>query len=117
MTMPNVRTTEEGMQRAVQLFQSTTEEFNGYLQGVNGAWATMRAAWGGTSSNNFGGGIDAWENQFVVVINNLIDMMQKMGVKVNEYGNAEMEAADTAQSSTNGLPDFNTLVSTPMPGA
>jgi WXG100 family type VII secretion target len=114
--MPNVRTAEEGMQRAAQLFQSTTEEFNSYLQGVNGAWATTSVAWGGTSSNNFGGGIDAWENQFVVVINNLIDMMQKMGVTVNDYGNAEMEAANTAPSFANALPDFNTLVSTPAAG-
>jgi WXG100 family type VII secretion target len=117
MTTPIVRTTEEGMRTAVSLFESTTEEFNGYLKGVNGAWATMRADWGGDSSNHFGGGIDAWENQFVVVINNLIDMMQKMGVTIDGYKSTEEEAANSAASFTNALPDFNTLVSSPTPGA
>lgn len=109
MTSPNLRTTEEGMQRAVRLFESTTNEFNGYLQGVNRSWQAMAAVYAGHSANAFGSGVDAWENQFVVVINNLIDMMQKMGVTINLYKSAEEEAASTATSFSNALPDFQSL--------
>jgi WXG100 family type VII secretion target len=106
MTMPNVRTTEEGMQRAVQLFESTTQEFNGYLLSVNQSRATMQASYGGQSSQAFGQGMDSWEDQFVVVINNLIDMMQKMGVTITSYQTAEEDAAQAAHSFTNALPNF-----------
>jgi WXG100 family type VII secretion target len=107
--MPNLRTTEDGMQRAVQLFESTTQEFNGYLLSVNQSWATMQASYGGQSANAFGSGMDSWEDQFVVVINNLIDMMQKMGVTITEYKNAEEEAATTANSFMHALPNFQAL--------
>jgi len=39
-----------------------------------------------------------------------------MGVTIDGYRGAEEEAANTAQSFTNALPDFNTLVSSPTPG-
>jgi WXG100 family type VII secretion target len=109
MTMPNLRTTEEGMSRAVQLFEATTQEFNGYLLSVNQSWATMQASYGGQSSQAFGQGMDSWEDQFVVVINNLIDMMQKMGVTITSYKSAEEDAAQTANSFTNALPNFQAL--------
>ncbi len=109
MTMPNLRTTEEGMQGAVKLFEATTGEFNGYLKGVNSSWQAMAAVYAGHSANAFGQGVDAWENQFVVVINNLIDMMQKMGVTISMYKGAEEEAASTATSFSNALPDFQAL--------
>jgi hypothetical protein len=89
MTMPNLRTADEGRQRAVQLLESTTHEFNTYLQGVNSGWQAMTADYAEHSANVFGRGVDAWENQFVVIINNLIDMMQKMGVATDLDKNAD----------------------------
>jgi hypothetical protein len=86
MTMPNLRTADEGRQRAVQLFESTTQEFNTYLQGVNSGWQALAADHAGHSANVFGQGVDAWENQFVVIINNLIDMIEKMGVPDSNAG-------------------------------
>jgi uncharacterized protein YukE len=93
MTTPNPRNVEEGMQRAVQLLESTASEFNGYLLGVNRSRATMQAPYGGQSAKAFGQGMDSWEDQFVVVINNLIDMMQKMGVTITPDKTAEEDAA------------------------
>jgi WXG100 family type VII secretion target len=105
----NLQTTEEGMQLARQAFQDKTTEFNGYLSSVNTQWADLAAVYAGHSANAFGSGIDAWEQQFTVVINNLVDMMDKMGVSIGAYKNAEETAADTAGAFAGGLPDFNSL--------
>jgi WXG100 family type VII secretion target len=104
MTMPTVRTTEEGMLRAVQLFDGTSQEFQAYLISVRSSWATMQESYGGQSARMFGDGVNAWEEQFMTVLTGLMEMGHLMGVTLTSYRDAEESATQAAQGFGGSLP-------------
>lgn len=104
MTMPNVSTTEQGMQRAAQEFHDKANEFTASLRSVNSQMATLQTSWTGTASNGFNQAMDNWENSFQKVINELINMLEVMGVTTKGYIEAEDTAANTAKSFGAALP-------------
>ena len=106
MTMPVVQTNEPGMQQAAQEFSSRASEFTGHLQNVNSEMATLQASWTGDASNQFNQAMDAWEGAFQKVINELMNMMQVMGVNTQYYQTAESDASSSAASFASALPGF-----------
>jgi WXG100 family type VII secretion target len=104
VTMPRVQTTEEGMQRAAQEFSDKASEFTGSLQSVNTQMATLQASWTGQASQGFNQAMDSWEGAFQKVINELINMLDVMGVTTKGYVSAEDDAASTAASFGAALP-------------
>ncbi|WP_041840545.1 WXG100 family type VII secretion target [Actinoplanes friuliensis] len=104
MTMPVVQTTEPGMQAAAQEFSARATEFTGHLQSVNSEMATLQSTWTGTASNGFNQAMDNWEASFQKVINELINIMEVMGVNTKGYAQAEDTAASSAQSFASALP-------------
>lgn len=104
MTMPRVQTTEEGMQRAAQEFSDRANEFTGHLQSVNSQMSMLQATWTGAASQGFNQAMDSWEASFRNVINELINMLDVMGVTTKGYTQAEEDAASSAQSFAATLP-------------
>ncbi|NLU79858.1 WXG100 family type VII secretion target [Micromonospora sp. HNM0581] len=104
MTMPQVQTTEEGMRRAAQEFSDKATEFTGSLQAVNGQMGVLQASWTGQASANFNQAMDSWEAAFGKVINELVTMLDVMGVTTTGYRDAEDTAASTASSFGSALP-------------
>jgi WXG100 family type VII secretion target len=99
-----VRTTEEGMQTAAQEFANSASDFTQKLQNVNGEMATLQASWDGQASANFNAAMDAWEGAFQKVINELLGMLDAMGVNTKEYRAAEDTASEAATSFSSALP-------------
>ncbi|AGL14098.1 WXG100 family type VII secretion target [Actinoplanes sp. N902-109] len=104
MTMPRVQTTEEGMQRAAQEFSDKATEFTSSLQSVDAQMATLRAFWSGQASQGFAQAMSSWESSFQKVINELINMLDVMGVTTKGYVAAEDTAAGAASSFGAALP-------------
>ncbi|WP_067494989.1 WXG100 family type VII secretion target [Actinoplanes sp. TFC3] len=104
MTMPTVSTTEQGMQRAAQEFSDKATEFTSSLQAVNGQMSVLQSSWTGQASNGFNQAMDSWESSFQKVINELINMLDVMGVTTKGYVQAEDTAASTASSFGAALP-------------
>jgi len=102
--MPRVQTTDEGMQRAAQEFSDRATEFTGHLQSVNSQMAVLQASWTGNASRSFNQAMDNWEASFQKVINELINMLDIMGVTTKGYNQAEDDAAGSAQSFASALP-------------
>ncbi|WP_306215252.1 WXG100 family type VII secretion target [Actinoplanes sp. RD1] len=106
MTMPNVQTTEEGMRTAAQEFSNKAQDFTGQLQAVNTQMGTLQASWTGQASAGFNQAMDSWEASFKKVIDELINMLEVMGVTTKGYTQAEDDAANTAQNFATALPGF-----------
>ncbi|WP_308102548.1 WXG100 family type VII secretion target [Micromonospora sp. NBRC 110038] len=106
MTMPVVQTNEPGMQQAAQEFASRAEEFTTHLRNVNDQMGMLQASWTGEASAQFNSAMDAWENAFQKVINELLTIMEAMGVNTRSYSAAEDEASSTAASFAQALPGF-----------
>ncbi|WP_433794795.1 WXG100 family type VII secretion target [Actinoplanes sp. CA-252034] len=106
MSMPAVSTTEPGMQRAAQEFSDKATLFTGDLRAVNGQMAILLASWTGDASRGFNQAMDNWERSFQQVINELLKMLEVMGVTTKGYQAAEDEAASVAQSFGAALPGF-----------
>jgi WXG100 family type VII secretion target len=104
VTMPTVRTTQAGMQSAAQEFANRASEFTGHLQTVNSDMATLQGSWTGQASAGFNQAMDNWENSFKKVIDELIRMLDVMGVTSKGYAEAEDAAAKFAQSFGQALP-------------
>ncbi|WP_348651289.1 WXG100 family type VII secretion target [Micromonospora sp. WMMD1128] len=104
MTMPTVQTTDPGMQAAANEFANKAQEFTGHLRSVNSEMAALQASWHGTASNNFNQAMDNWERSFQTVINQLLHMLDVMGVTTAGYRTAEDDASQTAQSFGSALP-------------
>lgn len=104
MTMPVVQTTEEGMRSAAQQFSDRATEFTGHLQSVNSEMATLQGTWTGAASSNFSNAMNSWEGAFQGVIQELIKMLDVMGVTTRGYSEAEDSAASTAGSFGSALP-------------
>ncbi|GIE19787.1 WXG100 family type VII secretion target [Winogradskya humida] len=104
MTMPTVSTTEQGMQRAAQEFSDKATEFTSSLQAVNSQMATLQGSWTGQASAGFNQAMDSWEGSFQRVINELINMLDVMGVTTKGYIQSEDTAASTANSFGAALP-------------
>ncbi len=104
MTMPSVSTTEQGMQRAAQEFSDKAQSFTGQLRAVNGQMAILQSTWTGQASQGFNQAMDSWENSFQKVINELLNMLQVMGVTTKGYQQSEDDAANVAQSFGSALP-------------
>lgn len=104
MTMPGVQTNTPGMQSAGQEFANKASDFTGNLQNVNSQMAILQSSWTGDASTKFNSAMDSWEGAFQKVINELIAMMNVMGVNTQYYTNAEDSAASTAQSFASALP-------------
>ena len=104
MTMPSVSTTEPGMQRAAQEFSDKATVFTGQLRAVNGQMAILISSWTGQASQGFNQAMDNWENAFQRVINELLNMLEVMGVTTKGYQAAEDEASSVAGSFGAALP-------------
>ncbi|MCT2277754.1 WXG100 family type VII secretion target [Micromonospora chalcea] len=104
MTMPSVSTTEAGMQRAAQEFSDKATEFTSQLRAVNGQMAVLISSWTGQASQGFNQAMDNWENAFQRVINELLNMLEVMGVTTKGYQTAEDEASSVASSFGAALP-------------
>ncbi|RKT86444.1 WXG100 family type VII secretion target [Saccharopolyspora antimicrobica] len=102
--MPNVQTSQPGMQQAAQIFSDRATEFTQELQRVNTMMASLQGSWTGTASTNFNTAMDNWERSFQTIINKLINMMDVMGVNTKDYVSAEDNAASAAQSFSSALP-------------
>lgn len=102
--MPQVQTSQPGMQQAAQIFGDRASEFTQELQRVNTMMATLQSTWTGDASRNFNQAIDNWERSFQVIITKLINMMDVMGVNTKDYVASEENAANTAQSFSAALP-------------
>lgn len=92
------------MRRAAQEFSDRATEFTGHLQSVNSQMATLQSTWTGAASRGFNQAMDSWEASFQRVINELVNMLDVMGVTTTGYGQAEDEAAGSAQSFAAALP-------------
>jgi WXG100 family type VII secretion target len=66
--------------------------------------ATLQGTWTGSASNGFNQAMDSWENSFKRVIDELIKMLDVMGVTTKGYTDAEDTAAQTASSFAQALP-------------
>jgi WXG100 family type VII secretion target len=104
VTMPNVSTTQDGMQFAIGQFEEKANEFTGLLQSVNSDMAQLQSSWTGQASGGFNQAMDNWENAFKNVIDELIKMLDVMGVTTKGYADAEDTAYQTAQSFSQALP-------------
>ncbi len=104
MTLPIVSTTEPGMQRAAQEFSDKATVFTGSLQSVNSQMASLQATWTGQASMGFNQAMDSWEASFQRVINELITMLDVMGVTTKGYIAAEDTASSAAASFGAALP-------------
>lgn len=104
MTMPRVQTSDEGMRRAAQEFSDRATEFTGHLQSVNSQMGSLQATWTGAASQGFNQAMDSWEASFQKVINELVNMLDVMGVTTKGYTQAEDDAASAAQSFAAALP-------------
>jgi WXG100 family type VII secretion target len=99
-----VQTTEEGMQAAAQEFANSASDFTTKLQSVNTEMAALQASWDGQASNNFNAAMDSWEAAFQRVINELLGLLDAMGVNTKEYRAAEDTASESAASFGSALP-------------
>ncbi|MFV2009106.1 MULTISPECIES: WXG100 family type VII secretion target [unclassified Micromonospora] len=104
MTMPVVQTTDPGMQAAATEFAAKTQEFTGHLRSVNTQMTTLQASWRGDASNSFNQAMDNWERSFQTVINELMHMMDVMGVTTAGYRAAEDDASQAARDFGAALP-------------
>ena len=104
MTMPLVQTSEPGMQAAANEFSSRANEFNGSLRSINSEMASLQATWTGAASNQFNQAMDNWENSFQKVINELLVMMETMGVTTTGYRQSEEDASQVARQFGAALP-------------
>ncbi len=111
--MIGVRTTQDGMQSAIQKFQFTADEFTSYLRAENQSLSDLRSSYTGDSASSFGAAMDDWENQFGRVINDLLAMMRLMGVNVTNYIQTEDHNANIVKSLTGQMLDPNAQ---PVPG-
>lgn len=105
--MPQVQTSQSGMDRAAQIFSDNANGFTQELQRVNTMMATLQASWTGDASRKFNTAMDNWENSFNAIIQKLINMMDLMGVNKKDYIAAEDDAAaaaNTAMSFADALP-------------
>jgi WXG100 family type VII secretion target len=99
-----VQTSEEGMQAAGQEFANAASDFTQKLQNVNTEMATLQASWDGQASANFNSAMDSWEAAFQRVINELLGLLDAMGVNTKEYRGAEDSASEAAASFSSALP-------------
>lgn len=104
MTMPTVTTTEPGMQRAAQEFSDKATLFTSQLNAVNGQMSILQSSWTGQASQGFNQAMDSWEGSFQKVINELLNMLEVMGVTTKGYQQAEDDASNVAQSFSSALP-------------
>lgn len=104
MSMPTVNTADAGMQAAANEFASKAEEFTNYLRGVNDDMQVLQSSWTGQASAKFNQAMDNWEQAFQSVINQLLNMLDMMGVTTKGYRSAEDDAAQTAESFASALP-------------
>lgn len=107
MAMPTVSTSEEGMRLAAQEFSDKATIFTGELRSVNGQMAVLQASWTGQASAGFNQAMDSWEGSFQNVINELINMLEVMGVTTAGYTQAEDDASGVASSFAQALPNFS----------
>jgi WXG100 family type VII secretion target len=104
VTTPLVQTSEPGMQAAATEFSSRATEFTGSLRNINGSMGALQVAWSGAASNQFNQAMDNWENAFQKVINELMTMMETMGVTTSGYRQSEEDASQVARSFGAALP-------------
>jgi WXG100 family type VII secretion target len=104
VTLPVVETNEEGMQSAAQEFANRAGIFTGHMRSINSEMGILQASWTGDASNQFNQAMDAWEGAFQKVINELINMMEVMGVNTGYYQTSESEAVSGAASFAAALP-------------
>ncbi|GIE82932.1 hypothetical protein Aph02nite_88820 [Actinoplanes philippinensis] len=96
------------MQKAAQEFSDKATLFTGDLRAVNGQMAILISSWTGDASRGFNDAMDNWERSFQQVINELLKMLEVMGITTKGYQTAESDAADVAKSFAAALP--------PLPG-
>ncbi|MGA5300895.1 WXG100 family type VII secretion target [Nucisporomicrobium flavum] len=104
MANPVVQTSEQGMQAAGQEFSDRATQFTNTLQTINSQMAALQATWTGDASKGFNNAMDSWERSFQKVINELLTMLEVMGVTTKGYRDAEDKAANAAHSFASALP-------------
>ena len=104
MTMPEVSNTQSGMESAIREFESKVDDFNGQLKKINTTMSGLQATWTGRASASFNQAMDEWERHLTSVINELIKMLDVMGVNTRGYRDAEDTAANVAQNFSSALP-------------
>lgn len=96
MAMDQVSVTQEGMTGAAQEFGNVANEFIGYLQNINSEMATLQSTWAGQASGAFNQAMDGWESNFKIIIDQLLGLMESMGVNTQNYTANEEAAVGTA---------------------
>ncbi|XVV16084.1 WXG100 family type VII secretion target [Actinoplanes sp. CA-131856] len=92
------------MAKVAQTFEETTNHFNNDLKSVNDLMLVLQTTWTGDASKNFNSAMDSWEQSFKNVIQELIHMLEAMGVSSKSYQDAEDAAAAAAQNFSTALP-------------
>ncbi|XVU28948.1 WXG100 family type VII secretion target [Actinoplanes sp. CA-054009] len=104
MAADGLQTANDGMATAIKAFSSTTHNFTEQLKNVNKQMAYLQGHWTGEASRGFNQAMDSWEQSFKKVIDELIHMLEVMGVSSTTYVEAEDKAVSTAQNFSSALP-------------
>lgn len=100
MSMPGFASVDtDGIRKGIQVLGDTAEQLNGDLRNVNGLMGQLQASWRGNAATTYFGAMDAWENNLVLIIKELMGMIEKLGGNTQEYDVAEQDAESLA-------PDF-----------
>lgn len=100
MSMPGFASVDtDGIRKGIQVLGDTAEQLNGDLRSVNGLMGQLQASWQGAAATTYFGAMDAWEDNLVLIIKELMGMIEKLGGTTQEYDVAEQDAESLA-------PDF-----------
>src|SRR5262245_20961583 len=92
-----------GMVKAAGEFEAATRTATAQLSAIDAEMATLQTFWHGQASFGYVTAMERWEAEFKVIIDQLIHMMEVMGVNTKVYHEAENAAIGHSGSWLGGL--------------
>ena len=107
MGQPTIRTTDEGMRSAIQMFGDKYGEFTTLGQGVDQEIVSLMAVFRGPQATKFQEAMNQWQQGFNKITNQLQGLVESMGGNAREYTQTEDSGVQTGQQFMSSLPGFN----------
>jgi WXG100 family type VII secretion target len=96
MEQQNVSVTTPAMQQACSLFETTASTMTQQMQSVNDCQSVLQSSWTGDASLRFNSAMNEWEQEFDVIIKELVKMIGVMGGAAKVYAQNEEQAVTAA---------------------
>ncbi|WP_320779627.1 WXG100 family type VII secretion target [Streptomyces sp. CRN 30] len=89
--------TLEGMARSSDIHLQTAEHVASSRVRMESLAEQAKAGWTGEAGNNFQAALDAWMSNYRIVSDVLEDMLQAMGISLNQYTGTHEATSDATK--------------------